>query len=259
MARGTSRRERVRDTIQYYRTVAPHIDRELEGRPDRRFWSRVGDDHPDARVLEIGCGTGRVTALLAPRVDRVAAVDLSPDMLRRARRRFSDRTPVSLVRADALALPLAPAFELAVAANGVFSHLLEDRERLRALRQIRGRLRPGGRLLVDAFWLSRERRAECAPPSGDRRRRSLGDDGPDVEEAWLCDPDGRRCRVRFRYRHPEGEVEEAETVLRPWTKDEVRRLLPEAGLRITGIWGDYERAGWTAESPRLVVRARRPV
>lgn len=258
MSRGPSRRERIRDTVRYYRTVAPHIERELEGRPDRRFWARVGGDHPGARVLEVGCGTGRVTGLLAPRVADVTAVDLSPEMLGRARRRFSGRPSVSLVRADALALPLAPAFDLAVAANGVFSHLLEDEERLRALRQIRGRLRPGGGLLIDAFWLSRERRADCAPPAGDRRRRTIGDGGLEVEEAWLCDPEDGRCRVRFRYRHPDGDVEEAETVLRPWTEGEVHRLLAEADLRVTATWGDYGRGGWTPDSTRLVVRARRP-
>lgn len=258
MARGPSRRERVRDTVRYYRTVAPHIERELEERPDRRFWSRVGAEHLGARVVEVGCGTGRVTDLLAPRVGSVAAVDLSPDMLRRARRRFSDRPSVRLVRADALALPLATAFDLAVAANGVFSHILEDGERLRALRQIRGRLRPGGTLLIDAFWLSRERRAECAPPSGDRRRRTLDADGLDVEETWLRDPASGRCRVRYRYRYPDGTAREAEAVLRPWEEGELRRLLSEAGLRVTATWGDYRRGGWDPDSRRLVVRARRP-
>lgn len=258
MSSGTSRTERISDTVRYYRTVAPHIDRELEDRPDRRFWTGTAEDHAGDRVLEVGCGTGRVTRLLAPRAGRIAAVDLSPDMLRRARRRFAGRPSVALVRADVLHLPLAAVFDLGVAANGVFSHLLAEDERLRALRQIRGRLRPGASLLVDAFWLSRERRAACSPPSGDTKTRSLGDDGPEVEETWLCDPESARCRVRFRYLHADGSVDEAETELRPWSRDEVRRAFPDAGLQVTALWGDYGRSGWTPDSPRLVVRARRP-
>jgi len=246
--------------VGYYRAVAPHIERELTERPDRAFWIGAGEEHSAARVLEAGCGTGRVTALLAPRVGRVVAVDVSPDMLRRARRKFSPDGPVDLIRADVLHLPLRRAFDLAVAANGVFSHLLRDRERLRALRQLRDRLRPGGSVLVDAFWLSRRRRSECASPEGHRRSRTLrGPNGPlEVLERRVCDPETARCRVRYRYRHPDGSTERAEAVLRFWTGAEVRRLFPEAGLRVTATWGGYDRSGWGPDSRRLVVRARRP-
>ena len=261
MSAGAARRsDRIRSTVGYYRAVAPHIERELTARPDRRFWARIGERHSTARVLEVGCGTGRVTGLLAPRVRRVAAVDLSPDMLRRARRKFPPGGSVDLIRADVLRLPLRGSFDLAVAANGVFSHLLRDGERLRALRQLRGRLRPGGTVLLDAFWLSRGRRSECSPPEGDRRSRTLdGEAGPlRVAERWLCDPDAARCRVTYRYRHPDGSTERAESVLRFWTGSEVRRLFPRAGLELAATWGDYDRGGWTPDSRRLVIRARRP-
>lgn len=262
MSGGSNRHsDRIRSTVGYYRSVAPHIERELTGRPDRGFWTRIAEEHSGARVLEVGCGTGRVTGCLAPRVRRLAALDLSPDMLRRARRRFSPGDPVDLVRADILRLPLAGrAFDLALAANGVFSHLLRAEERLRALREIRRRLRPGGTVIVDTFWLSRERRSECTPPEGDRRSRTLaGDAGPlRVEERWLSEPETARCRVTYRYRHPDGSTERAESTLRFWTGPEVRRIFPEAGLEITATWGDYERGGWSPHTKRLVVRARRP-
>jgi demethylmenaquinone methyltransferase/2-methoxy-6-polyprenyl-1,4-benzoquinol methylase len=43
---------------------------------------------PGARVLEIGCGTGSLTALLAARGARVTALDQNPEMLERARARL---------------------------------------------------------------------------------------------------------------------------------------------------------------------------
>lgn len=260
MAREGDRRDRIRSTVGYYRAVAPHIERELTGRPDRDFWVRVGEENSSSSVLEVGCGTGRVTGYLAPRVGRVAALDLSPDMIRRARRKFPPGGPVDLVRADVLDLPLRPAFDLAVAANGVFSHLLRDDRRLRALRQVRSRLRPGGVVIVDGFWLSRRQRSRRGPPDGESRTRVLpGDDGPlRVSESWLCDPETARCRVRYRYRRPDGSAAEAESVLRHWTGPEVRRLFRQAGLRIAATWGDYDRSGWSPDSKRLVIRARRP-
>jgi ubiquinone/menaquinone biosynthesis C-methylase UbiE len=45
---------------------------------------------PGDRVLEIGCGTGAVTALLVARGAQVTAIDQSPEMLEQARRRLPD-------------------------------------------------------------------------------------------------------------------------------------------------------------------------
>lgn len=260
MSAGGSRRGRIRNTVRYYRTVAPHIERERVSRPDADFWTSVAEAHAGAEVLEIGCGTGRITRLFAPPADRVAAVDLSPDMLRRARREAPLGPDVHLVRADALDLPLPARFDLAIAANGVFSHLLRDDERLRAARELRRALRPGGTAVVDAFWLSRERRSRCRRPGGDRRSRVVGDgaDALRVTEHWLCDPESARCRVRYRYRRPDGSDQQAESVLRYWTEPEVRELFGRAGLRIDAAWGDYDRSGWRPASDRLVVVARRP-
>lgn len=260
MSRGAGRRDRIQATVGYYRAVAPHIERELTDRPDRDFWDRVGEEHSSASVLELGCGTGRVTGYLAPRVRRVVALDLSPDMIRRARRRFAPGGPVHLLRADVLDVPLRRAFDVAVAANGVFSHLIRDEQRLRALRQLRRCLRPGGVVVMDAFWLSRRQQSRRSAPDGASRTRVVpGDHGPlRISETWICDPDTARCRVRYRYRRPDGSTSDAETVLRHWTGPEVRRLFPEAGLRLTATWGDYDRSGWSPDSRRLVIRARRP-
>src|SRR2546423_1321990 len=51
---------------------------------------------PDATVLDVGCGTGRVTEVLPALVPRgrVLAFDASPEMVELARRRLGDRAHV---------------------------------------------------------------------------------------------------------------------------------------------------------------------
>jgi ubiquinone/menaquinone biosynthesis C-methylase UbiE len=48
-------------------------------------FARLGDDPRGGTCIEVGCGPGRMTGLLAQRFDRVIAVDVSPGMLERAR------------------------------------------------------------------------------------------------------------------------------------------------------------------------------
>jgi ubiquinone/menaquinone biosynthesis C-methylase UbiE len=50
---------------------------------------------PDATVLDIGCGIGRIERALAPQVGTITAIDVSPGMIREARRRCRDLANVA--------------------------------------------------------------------------------------------------------------------------------------------------------------------
>jgi SAM-dependent methyltransferase len=72
---------------------------------------------PGARILDLGCGTGWATRLLAERVEgaRVAGVDLSPKMIEKARAHPANGPGVEFRVADAHNLPFA---------DGTFSRLI---------------------------------------------------------------------------------------------------------------------------------------
>jgi len=70
----------------------------------RRSTAAALQSRPKDRVLDLGCGTGRLGMLLADR-HAVTGVDVSGAMLREARRRYSGR--VNLVQGSAFRLPFA--------------------------------------------------------------------------------------------------------------------------------------------------------
>ena len=97
------------------------------------------------RVLDLGCGTGRVTAEMAARVPRggVVGLDRSAAMLETARPWLRDHAPrVTLVRADGAALPFKRTFD--VVFSGATFHWIPDHGAL--FRSIVQALKPGGRL-----------------------------------------------------------------------------------------------------------------
>jgi 23S rRNA (adenine-N6)-dimethyltransferase len=71
-------------------------------------------------VVEIGAGTGRLTAPLAERAGHVIAIEVDPRLARRLRRRFQGDNRVTVVEADGLAAAL-PACPFRVVANLPFS------------------------------------------------------------------------------------------------------------------------------------------
>ncbi len=100
-------------------------------------------------VLEIGCGTGALTAPVAEAIGkrgRLVAVDISEPMLGAARQRIAERglRNVTLLHGDAQVFEFEPAaFDLATSRMGVMFFA----DPVAAFRNIGGALKPGGRLV----------------------------------------------------------------------------------------------------------------
>ena len=98
----------------------------------------------DEAVLDAGCGSGGVTAMLVERLPRgrVVAVDAAPSMVEHAREQLGDRATV--FRSDLQELVLDEPVDV-VFSNAVF-HWIPDHELL--FRRMHDALRPGGRMVA---------------------------------------------------------------------------------------------------------------
>jgi ArsR family transcriptional regulator len=96
-------------------------------------------------VGDLGCGTGQVTAALAPFVARVIAVDASAAMLQAARKRLHGFDNVELRRGDLEALPIDNGQLDAATLMLVLHHVPEPE---RALAEVARALEPQGRAIV---------------------------------------------------------------------------------------------------------------
>jgi ubiquinone/menaquinone biosynthesis C-methylase UbiE len=153
---------------------------------------------PDgSAVLDVPCGGGVAFRALRPQQRvRYVAADLSPGMLRRARREAERRrlTQIEFVEADVESLPFeAASFDLCVCLNSI--HCFDDPAV--ALREIARCLRPGGRLIGDAALRGRGRRYDLA--IGFYRRQGIfgpGGTASDLER-WLAEAGLEDRRIRL--------------------------------------------------------------
>lgn len=105
--------------------------------------------HPADVVLEVGCGVGRVGAVLAPRCARWIGTDIASHMLGHARRRLGRFENVQLVELADVGLREVPSASVdLVYCTVVFMHLFEW-DRYRYIEEAHRVLRPGGRLYAD--------------------------------------------------------------------------------------------------------------
>ena len=198
-------------------------------------------------VVELAVGTGRIAVPTAAAGIRVIGVDSSPGMLEvcRERAELAGVTELLDLRLGDLAdPPVEERVRLVTCPFRSYLHLLDDEERLGALRAARELLVPGGRLVFDVF----------APGS---------DDIAETHGRWLerepgiferADWDTRERTLTLSVRGEGG----ATTFTLAWlSPDEWRGLLERAGFQVIGCFGWFDRRPYR-EGEDTVWIARRP-
>lgn len=117
---------RAIDNARYY--IATPVDDDDEQAFDRSgerdvaaFFSGLEHLlHAEQTVLDIGCGIGRMDQFVAPRVSRLCGIDVSGEMVQRARVRFAHLDNVEFVEGDGWTLAPIPDASVGL----VFSHIV---------------------------------------------------------------------------------------------------------------------------------------
>jgi SAM-dependent methyltransferase len=101
---------------------------------------------PGAHVLDVCCGTGHLSALLTARGCRVTGLDVSSEMIVRAR---SNAPAAEFIVTDAARFRLPATFDAAVSTFDSLNHLTDPGALEAAFRNIAAALRPGSLLAFD--------------------------------------------------------------------------------------------------------------
>lgn len=237
------------------------------GRRDVPFWLRIAGG-VRGRVLELGCGTGRIALPLARAGVSLVGIDRSAPMLERAMRRAQSlrarrggraRGRLGLVRGDIRTLPFPDReFAMVLAPYGLLQSLVRERDLTAALASVSRVLAPGGTFGIDLVpdvpsWAEyRDRVQMRGPTSGgahltliesvrqDRRRRLTT-----FEQRYL-ERRGRRTREhRF------------ELTFRTLPVPAMTRRLERAGFSVRAVLGDYRGRPWDARADVWIILAEK--
>jgi SAM-dependent methyltransferase len=222
-------------------------------------------------VLELGCGTGRITLALAEAGHRVTGLDISERMLERCNQKRAAlpteaRERVHLVQGDMTRFDLGEKFRLVIIPFRPMQHLLEIEQQISCLESVRKHLQAksafgkrGGRLILDVFQTDAERMHDPAY----------------LEEALVAEytmPDGRHVRIMervtaFHRAAQRNDVEmifyvadargKEERLVFAWTlryffRYEVEHLLARCGFKVSAVYGDFDRSPLGDTSPEMI-------
>jgi SAM-dependent methyltransferase len=258
----------VREGWHGWDEYAPFYDWENArtlGRRDVPFWRRVAHG-ARGRVLELGCGTGRVSLPLARDGVSLVGVDRSAPMLDRLRtrlrsdgRRRGAAARLDLTRADIRALPFAAgSFAMTIAPYGVLQSLLDDRDLNATLESVARVVEPGGLFGIDLVpdvpnWREYRNRVQL-------RGRAAG--GASLVLIESVRQDRRRRRTTFEQRYLErrgGAATEHvfELTFRTLSVRQMTARLARAGFETEAVLGDYRGRAWDERAEVWIILARR--
>ena len=209
------------------------------------------------RVLDLGCGTGRLAIPLCRSGKKVTGLDAMPSMIDHARRKAGD-LPIRWVDGDFRSYELGESYDLAISCAHAFQGLLTEDDQRRFLDCTARHLALSGVLAFDT-----------------RNPSPIHLEAPDEEQYWqsFVDPAGdtidssgtqrydpatglMRYDV-FRTNRRSGERTFAHITIKFTSLERLRQLLADSGFGIEQVYGTHRRDPWTPEAPEIVIVARR--
>ena len=260
-------RKRVRPTdgAQGWDEYAPFYDWEntqTVGRRDVAFWTRLAAAQKGA-VLELGCGTGRITVPVARQGANIVGIDRSAEMLARGRQRLrrARLTKVaSLVRGDIRALPFRarPGFSLVMAPYGILQSLTREVDLRATLAAVHRVMKKGATFGIDLVpdlpqWAEYDRRVSLQGTRGRSTSVTLIETVRQDERRGLTIFDHEYVERQGQHRR----VHRFSLTFRTLSVPQMRRRLEAAGFEIAAVLGDYHGGPWDRRSDVWMILARK--
>ena len=119
---------------------------------DLQFYKKWLPKNKDAKVLELCCGTGRLTLPIAKDGYNICGVDYTSSMLEQAKVKASEAgLDINFIEADIRTLNLHDKFDLIFIPFNSIHHLYKNEDLFKALKSVENHLKEGGIFLLDCF------------------------------------------------------------------------------------------------------------
>jgi SAM-dependent methyltransferase len=254
---------------EYYGDLAKFYDWRMEGdEKDIPFYVQLAKEY-GGPVLELGCGTGRITLPIAKAGIEAVGLDLSGPMLDVARYKLSRmsrevQNNMQFVQGNMSDFSLEGRFSLIILPNNQFRELMSSKDQLSCLRCIGFHLNEGGNLIID---LINPFRSVSYGTTGDVFHRKVGyceESGTIVECLF------KTISANFMQQWIETETIYIEhlddgTTIRHTGRDRLRYIFPgeldllleNSGFEVKDRWGGYDRGILEDDSLRMIICARK--
>ena len=205
------------------------------------FWFELLNEY-GAPVLELGCGTGKLTIPIAEAGFQIVGIDLSEGMLEHANKKVSNlNIPVQFLSGNMSDFSLSQEFRTIIFPSNNLAHLMNYREAEACFTKVHNHLKDDGAFIIDAFVPSLSILSKSSEEEEviSRYKDPDGDGEVEVLGRAVYETDTQIRRVTTLQKFPNKEPVQGHLDMRMYFPQEVESLLDHCDFDIVNKFGSY--------------------
>lgn len=221
---------------------------------DLKFYKRWLPKNKNARILELCCGTGRLTLPIAKEGYDICGVDFTSSMLQHAKQKaYNEGLKVKFVKADIRTLELQEKFDLIFIPFNSIHHLYKNIDVFKVFNVVKNHLKKGGLFLFDCFNPNIQYIAE-----GEKEQKEITnyktDDGREIliKEIMRYENKTQINRIQWHY-YINGEFDSIQNLdMRVFFPQEIDSYLKWSGFSIIKKFGSFKEKPFIEDSAKQI-------
>jgi 2-polyprenyl-3-methyl-5-hydroxy-6-metoxy-1,4-benzoquinol methylase len=206
---------------------------------------------PPAKILDLCCGFGRHSLVLARNGFEVTGLDLSERFLAQARRKADESgIKITLEQRDMREIQHENEFDAVINLFTAFGFFHTEAEDLKVLKGVAKALKPDGQFIIDSI------NRDYVIHSGQWQRWNI-ENGTAILEERFFDFFKSRLEIIHHLVNHKTQDRKLESSFRLYTLREMLAMFAKIGLVLTDVYGDFDGSQYSAKSPRMILVARR--
>lgn len=221
---------------------------------DLQFYKKWLPTNKDAQILELCCGTGRLTLPIAEDGYNISGVDYTPSMLEQAKLKATEAgLEINFIEADIRTLDLQEKFDLIFIPFNSIHHLYRNEDLFKALVCVKHHLKESGLFLLDCFNPNIQYIVENEKDQVVIAEYTT-DDGRNVliKQTMQYESATQINRIQWHY-FINGEFHSAQNLdMRLFFPQELDSYLEQAGFNIIHKFGGFEEESFDDKSEKQI-------
>ena len=221
---------------------------------DLHFYKKLLPKNKGAKILELCCGTGRLTIPIAKDGYDICGVDYTSSMLGQAKLKASDMgLEINFIEADIRTLNLQEKFDLIFIPFNSIHHLYTNEDLFKALNGVKNHLKEGGSFLLDCFNPDIEYIVEAGKEQTTIAEYTT-DDGRDVliKQVMHYENATQINRIKWHY-YINGRFHSIQNMdMRLFFPQELDSYLERAGFNVIHKFGNFDEEPFNDNSEKQI-------
>ncbi len=221
---------------------------------DLQFYKKWLPENKDAKILELCCGTGRLTLPIAKAGYDICGVDNTDSMLKQAKIKASEAgLEIPFIEADIRTLNLQNKFDLIFIPFNSIHHLYKNEDLFNAFNAVKSHLKDGGLFLLDCFNPNIQYIVEC-----EKEQQQIAayttDDGREVliKQTMRYESATQINRIEWHY-FINGKFHSIQNLdMRMYFPQELNAYLEWSGFKIFQKFGGYKEEIFNDQSEKQI-------